>query len=94
MVFDKGRSVGGRLAARRIGELLSWCTVQTARSSRLLRNSKTGSSGVADIWCHGFESDDGLRWIGVNGMNSLAKDLADGIDVRVDPGVLSNEGTR
>ena len=35
------------------------------------------------IWSHGFVSDDGhARYVAVNGMNSLAKDLAVGLDVR------------
>jgi predicted NAD/FAD-dependent oxidoreductase len=63
----------------------------TARSESFSAQLKDWQQrGLANIWCHGFESDDGHpRWIGVNGMNSLAKDLAEGIDVRVDHRVFS-----
>ena len=93
MVFDKGRSVGGRLATRRIGEarLDHGAQFMTARSESFAAQLEDWQQrGLADIWCHGFESDDGHpRWIGVNGMNSLAKDLAKDIDVRVDHRVFS-----
>ena len=93
IVFDKGRSVGGRLATRRIGRarLDHGAQFMTARSDVFSAQlADWRQRGLATIWCHGFESDDGHpRWIGVNGMNSLAKDLAEGIDVRVDHRVFS-----
>ncbi len=93
IVFDKGRSVGGRLATRRIGKarLDHGAQFITARSEVFSAQlADWRQRGLATIWCHGFESDDGHpRWIGVNGMNSLAKDLAEGLDVRVDHRVFS-----
>ena len=98
MVFDKGRSVGGRLATRRIGEarLDHGAQFMTARSESFAAQLEDWQQrGLADIWCHGFESDDGHpRWIGINGMNSLAKDLAEGIDVRIDHRVFSTTWER
>ena len=98
MVFDKGRSVGGRLATRRIGEarLDHGAQFMTARSESFATQLEDWQQrGLADIWCHGFESDDGHpRWIGMNGMNSLAKDLAEGIDVRTDHRVFSTTWDR
>ena len=93
IVFDKGRSVGGRLATRRIGDarLDHGAQFMTARSDAFAAQlSDWQQRGLADIWCHGFDGDDGHpRWIGVNGMNSLAKDLATGLDVRVDHRVFA-----
>lgn len=86
-VFDKGRSVGGRLATRRIGDarLDHGAQFMTVRSSTFAsRMDDWSSRGLATIWCNGFGEGDGHpRWIGTNGMNSLAKDLAVGLDVRV-----------
>ena len=93
IVFDKGRSVGGRLATRRIGDarLDHGAQFMTARSDAFAAQlSDWQQRGLADVWCHGFDSDDGHpRWIGVNGMNSLAKDLATDLDVRVDHRVFA-----
>ena len=93
IVFDKGRSVGGRLATRRIGDarLDHGAQFVTARSEAFAAQlSDWQNRGLADVWCHGFERDDGhARWIGVNGMNSLPKDLANGLDVRVDHRVFA-----
>lgn len=87
VVFDKGRSVGGRLATRRIGAATVDHGAQffTARGEAL--QAQTGdwlSRGVARVWCHGFHGrEDGHpRHIGTGGMNSLAKDLAAGLDCR------------
>ncbi len=93
IVFDKGRSVGGRLATRRIGDarLDHGAQFMTARSDAFAAQlADWQARGLADVWCHGFERDDGhARWIGLNGMNSLAKDLASDLDVRVDHRVFA-----
>ena len=95
MVFDKdGQLVTPR--TRRIGEarLDHGAQFMTARSESFATQLEDWQRGLADIWCHGFESDDGHpRWIGMNGMNSLAKDLAEGIDVRTDHRVFSTTWT-
>lgn len=84
-IVDKGRSPGGRLATRRIGDATldhgaQFFTVRTPA----LRHRVDGwiDRGLVDIWSHGFGSNDGHpRYIATRGMNSLAKDLAIGLDV-------------
>lgn len=79
-VLDKGRSVGGRLATRRIGDArldhgAQFFTVRTPAFQR--RVDDWVDRGLVGVWHHGFVEDDGHpRYVGVEGMNSLAKDLA------------------
>ena len=108
IVLDKGRSVGGRLATRRMsGARLDhgaqFFTVRT--DAFAARVADWERRGLAHVWCHGFgtgsgdsaspsatAADDGHpRWVGTLGMNALAKDLATGLDVRVDHRVFSTE---
>ncbi len=85
-LVDKGRAPGGRLATRRIGEATldhgaQFFTVRTPAFQRQVDDWT--DRGLVSIWSHGFVSDDGhARYVAVNGMNSLAKDLAGGLDVR------------
>lgn len=86
-VLDKGRSVGGRLATRRIGEAVLDHGAQffTVRGDEFRAQVDDWvDRGLAHVWCHGFSSDgDGFpRYVGSAGMNSLAKDLATGLDCR------------
>lgn len=89
VVLDKGRSVGGRLATRRIGEAVLDHGAQffTVRGDafRAQVDDWVGR-GLAHVWCHGFSAEgDGFpRYVGTAGMNSLAKDLAVGLDCRPD----------
>lgn len=85
VVFDRGRSVGGRLATRRIGaaRLDHGAQFFTARGDGFQRQVDDWvARDVARIWCHGFDGDgDGYpRYCGTTGMNALAKDLASGLD--------------
>lgn len=86
-LFDKGQSVGGRLATRRIGEATLDHGAQffTVRGDAF-RGQVDDWLGrdIARVWCHGFNgSEDGFpRYVGTRGMNSLAKDLAAGLDCR------------
>ncbi len=87
IVLDKGPSVGGRLATRRIGEARFDHGAQffTVRGAALKTQVDDWlARGLAHVWCHGFSGrDDGFpRFCGSLGMNSLAKDLADGLDCR------------
>ena len=85
-VVDKGRSVGGRLATRRIGDArldhgAQFFTVRTPAFQR--RVDDWIDRGIVHVWNHGFDADaaDGHpRYVATNGMNSLAKDLAAGLD--------------
>lgn len=89
IVVDKGRSVGGRLATRRIGEATldhgaQFFTVRTSRFQSQV-DEWIGRS-IARVWSHGFgpQRDGHPRYIGTSGMNSLAKDLASGLDCRLE----------
>jgi predicted NAD/FAD-dependent oxidoreductase len=87
VVFDKGRSVGGRLATRRIGAATFDHGAQffTVRGEPLRAQVDDWlERGLAHVWCHGFAGrEDGYpRYTGTAGMNSLAKDLATGLDCR------------
>lgn len=94
IVLDKGRSVGGRLATRRIGTATLDHGAQffTVRGARLQAQADDWlARGVARVWCNGFAgNDDGYpRWCGSTGMNSLAKDLAVGLDWRLEQMVFT-----
>jgi predicted NAD/FAD-dependent oxidoreductase len=86
IVVDKGRSVGGRLATRRIGTATldhgaQFFTVRTPAFRRQVDDWI--DRGLVNVWTHGFTTDDGhARYVATAGMNSLAKDLATGLDVR------------
>jgi len=86
VVVDKGRSPGGRLATRRMGDATldhgaQFFTVRTPAFQRQVDDWT--DRGLVSIWSHGFGSDDGHpRHVASGGMNSLAKDLAVGLDVR------------
>lgn len=85
-VLDKGRGVGGRLATRRIGEarLDHGAQFFTVRSDefRAVVDSWL-ADGVVREWCRGFGEQDGHpRYVGTDGMTSIAKHLARGLDVR------------
>lgn len=87
IVLDKGRSVGGRLATRRIGgaRLDHGAQFFTVRGANLQAQVDDWlERGVARVWCHGFAGrEDGFpRFCGTEGINSLAKDIARGIDCR------------
>jgi renalase len=87
-VLDKGRSVGGRMATRRIGDArldhgAQFFTVRGEPFGRQIDDWV--ERGLAHVWCHGFggEGDGHPRYVGSAGMNALAKDLAAGLpDVR------------
>ena len=86
VVVDKGRSPGGRLATRRIGAATldhgaQFFTVRTPAFAH--RVDAWVERGLVSVWSHGFTGDDGHpRYVATAGMNSLAKDLASGLDVR------------
>ena len=85
VVVDKGRSVGGRMATRRIGDAAldhgaQFFTVRTPAFRR--RVDDWMDRGLARVWNHGFDHDDGYpRYVAPGGMTSLAKDLASGLSV-------------
>ena len=85
LVVDKGRSPGGRLATRRIGDATldhgaQFFTVRTPAFQRTVDDWL--ERGLVTVWTNGFGSDDGHpRYVATAGMNSLAKDLAVGVEV-------------
>ena len=82
-LLDKGRSVGGRLATRRIGgaTLDHGAQFFTARTPAFTTQIHDWMGrGLVHVWNRGFDADDGHdRYVATNGMNSLAKDLAVGL---------------
>ena len=95
-VFDKGRGPGGRTTTRREGEFSfdHGCQYLTVHDPRFRRYLEVWSEqGLASPWqlrlanCeHGVItplSDDTPRWVGVPGMNALAKALAEGLEVEL-----------
>lgn len=85
-VFDKGRSVGGRMATRRIGgaRLDHGAQFFTARSDEFA-SMVAGwiDAGVVHEWCRGFGTEDGHpRFAGIGGMTAIAKHMATGLDVQ------------
>jgi renalase len=86
VVVDKGRGPGGRLATRRIGHATLDHGAQffTVRGQALAEQAARWlDDGLVRVWCHGFGHDDGHpRYVATGGMNTLAKDLAAGIDLR------------
>ncbi|MDA3030698.1 MAG: FAD-dependent oxidoreductase, partial [Actinomycetota bacterium] len=86
VVFDKGRSPGGRLATRRIGgaTLDHGAQFFTVRSPAFARQiADWEERGLVHVWNNGFDGADGHpRYVATNGMSSLAKDLAADLDVQ------------
>ena len=86
VVLDKGRSSGGRCATSRIGAAVVDHGAQffTARSDEFTAQVQQWlSDGIAYEWCRGFGAGDGHpRYCGTNGMTTITKHLAQGLDVR------------
>jgi hypothetical protein len=79
VVLEASRSVGGRLATRRIGRATLDHGAQffTVRSADLQRRvDRWHDAGLVDEWCRGFSVADGYpRYRVVGGMNRLAHHL-------------------
>ena len=86
-IYDKGRGVGGRLATRRVSDArldhgAQFFTVRGEGFRRVVDDAI--AAGAVVEWCRGFGAPDGYpRYRGADGMTSLAKHLADGLDVRL-----------
>lgn len=94
-VLDKGRSVGGRLATRRIGagkadHGAQFFTVRDGAFGRFVADWQ--ARGLVEVWSRGWSAGsifpnqkDGFpRYTFTGGMNAMAADLASGLhDVRV-----------
>jgi len=89
VLFDKGRSPGGRLATRRIaGAVLDhgaqFFTVRSDAFEALVGAWR--AEGLVREWCRGFghPPDGHPRYMVEGGMNALAKHLAADLDVRTE----------
>jgi predicted NAD/FAD-dependent oxidoreductase len=86
VVLDKGKSPGGRLATRRIGDATLDHGAQffTVREPEFEHHVHQWiQAGVVREWCKGFSAQDSHpRYIGTHGMSGIAKHLAQGVDVR------------
>jgi len=86
VVLDKGKSPGGRLATRRIGDATLDHGAQffTVREPEFEHEVQRWiQAGVVREWCKGFPAQDGHpRYIGMHGMSGIAKHLAQGVDIR------------
>ena len=95
VVLDKGRSVGGRLATRRLAgaAIDHGAQFMTARSDAFQAEVASWvAAGVAHEWCRGFDEvpDGHPRYAAAGGMNRIAKHLAGSLgDVRVGVQVAS-----
>lgn len=86
LLVDKGRDIGGRMAARRIGEAVFDHGAQfiTARSERFCNLARECvKQGALQEWCRGFSPSalGNPRWRGVPDMTALPKHFARGIEV-------------
>jgi renalase len=94
VVLDKGRGVGGRMATRRIDDGVFDHGAQffTARDPRFQKWVDSWlAEGIIAEWTRGFanasgeiQNDGRPRYRGTNGMTSIAKHLAKGLDIRLD----------
>ncbi len=84
-VVDKGRTVGGRLATRRIGRATLDHGAQffTVRSDEFRHAVDLWQAdGIVGVWSHGFDSEDPdghPRYRTEGGMSKLAKHLAEAV---------------
>lgn len=93
VLLEKSRGVGGRMATRRSGNLTfdhgaQYFTARDANFERLVDGWER--AGLVRRWARGFnlmeggrKSDADSRWCGVGGMTSVAKHLAEDLDVRL-----------
>jgi renalase len=86
VVFDKSRGLGGRVATRRGPDGLTFdhgaqfATARGVTFSHFMRDA-TGR-GAAAAWSGTGGAQDDQRYVGVPGMSSLVRPLADGLDIR------------
>ncbi len=93
VVLDKGRSVGGRMATRRIGEstLDHGAQFFTARDPEFRALvTQWQRENLAAPW---FERNGDVCYRAISGMNRLAKEMAKGLDVLTEVAVSRVEPT-
>jgi hypothetical protein len=94
LVLDKARSVGGRLASRRISGATfdhgaQFITARTPWFTGVVEECR--DAGVIEQWCRGFgEHPDGhARWRGHPTMTAMAKHLARGLQTALERQVVA-----
>ena len=93
IVYDKGRNIGGRLATRRTTNDLQfdhgaqYMTAKTAEFRRVLNAAQI--NGMVGQW----DFNNRVRYVGMPGMNGLAKFMSVGLDVRQGVQVCSVDET-
>lgn len=86
--IDKGRSPGGRMATRRIGDATldhgaQFFTVREPHFHGIVE--EWVRHGIVREWCRGFDGHDGRpRYVGSTAMTDIPKYLAHGLSVRYD----------
>jgi renalase len=95
-LLDKGRSPGGRMATRRLGQAridhgAQFFTVRSAAFAQQV--AAWEEAGVVRVWSRGFGTGAGAdkhpRYIGANGMTAIPKAMAEGLDLRCEQMVFS-----
>ena len=94
VILDKSRSVGGRLASRRIDGATfdhgaQFITTRDPRFAAVLE--QTLQNGALKEWCRGFSGrEDGhARWCGIPSMSAVPKHLATGLELELEVAVSS-----
>jgi hypothetical protein len=94
LVLDKGRSVGGRLASRRISEATfdhgaQFITARTPWFTGVIEECR--DAGVVKEWCRGFAepADRHARWRGHPTITAVAKYLARGLEILLERQVVA-----
>lgn len=95
-IYDRSRGVGGRMSTRREGDCAfdHGCQFFTVRDDRFRSYVESWQEqGLVSVWQHRMAAcdrgqitvlqDDTQRYVGVPGMNSMIKGLADGLNVRL-----------
>ncbi len=97
VILDKGRSPGGRMATRRLGgaRIDHGAQFFTVRSPAFAEQvARWVTQGIVEVWSHGFgpavgrepvresQGDRYPRYIGVGGMTTLPKAMAQDLDLR------------
>ncbi len=89
VLFDKGRSAGGRVATRRRDGLVfnhgaQYATARTPPLLAVLHALRDRDS--AAVWTGAGGHD--ARWTGIPGMSAIPRGLAEGLDIRTERHVL------
>jgi renalase len=83
IILEKSRGVGGRIATRRtnLAQFDHGAQFYSLKSSMLDLHNHWQAQGLSQFW---FQKDQVDRFMAPNGMTSLAKSLAENIDIRLE----------